>query len=557
MTKRTAFLVVIGTLCLGLTVGFWMPRDDTLFTIKKNFEIFSQLYEEVATEYVDPVDPGQLMQTGIDAMLETLDPYTVFIDESENENIDIMTEGSYGGVGLSVGVKNGDITVISPLEGYSAYKQGIRAGDVITRIDSVSTDELSMNDVQNMLRGEAGTTVSLEIKRTGIPEPLTFTLTRARVRLENVTYAGFIEEAPTSKIGYVRLERFARGAPEELREAIDSLERAGPLEGLILDLRNNPGGLLESAVAVSELFLPREEKIVSTRGRDGKNTRVYRSDHQPLLETTPLVIMVNESSASASEIVAGAVQDLDRGIIIGERTFGKGLVQVIKSLPYNTSLKMTISRYYTPSGRSIQAIDYKHDDVSGGAREIPDSLRKTFTTDNGRTVRGGGGIEPDVKITRTPQGELEKALTRQSAFFTYANRYTADHDSIPTPFTVEDTLLHDFEEWLKSEQFTYKTTIDRTVQQLATKLDSVDYDETGDELQALRDAITTEQQEDFNRHSTQLKEHLRTEIVSRYRGKSEQIRSSLPTDRQIDEAISVLTDSSGYHAVLTPDSIEN
>jgi carboxyl-terminal processing protease len=557
MTNRTTSLLVLGILCVGLTVGFFIPPDDTLFTIKKNFEIFSRLYEEVATEYVDPVDPEQLMETGIQAMLRTLDPYTVFIDDSENDNIDIMTEGSYGGVGLSVGVKNDETTVITPIEGYSASKQGVRAGDVITQIDSTSTEDLSMNDVQNMLRGQAGTTVSLQVRRTGAPAPLTFTLTRAHIRLENVTYAGFIQDNSPPGIGYIRLERFARRAPEELRTAIDSLQTAGPVNGLILDLRDNPGGLLEAAVEISDFFLPRDKPVVSTRGRDGKNRRIYHSDHRALLEETPLIVMVNGSSASASEIVAGAIQDLDRGIILGERTFGKGLVQVIKSLPYNTSLKMTVSRYYTPSGRSIQAIDYRHDDENGGAEEIPDSLRKTFTTNNGRTVRGGGGIEPDMEISAAPQGELERALTRQSAFFMYANSYTADHDSIPTPFTVDDTLLHDFEQWLHGEQFTYRTSAEQTLQRLSIELDSVNYDETRNEVQALREAIAAEKREDFDRHRTQLKEHLRREIVSRYRGKTEQIRSSLPADRQVDAALEILDDRSTYHAVLTPASAEN
>lgn len=552
MSSKKAFLVVVSTLCFGVIVGFWIPRDDTLFTIKKNFEIFSRLYEEVATEYVDPVDPEQLMRTGIEAMLRTLDPYTVFIDEAENEDIDIMTEGSYGGVGLSIGVKNDEVTIISPMEGYSGYNQGVRAGDVITHIDSTSVEDLSMNDVQNMLRGEPGTTVRIRIKRAGAQEPISFTLTRQRIRLENVTYAGFLEENEAEGIGYIRLERFARKAPQEVRGVIDSLRSARSLEGLILDLRNNPGGLLESAVEISDLFLPRDEVIVSTRGREDKKRRVYRSDHQALMGETPMIVMVNGSSASASEIVAGAIQDLDRGLILGERTFGKGLVQVIKSLPYNTSLKMTISRYYTPSGRSIQAIHYQHDDATGGGEEVPDSLRRTFTTDNGRTVRGGGGIEPDIEVPAPEESELEKALIRQSAFFMYANHYTAVHDSISTPFAVHDTVLQDFQDWLSGERFTYRTGAERTLAALSNQLDSVEYTDARDELQALQQAVDEEKREDFERYSTRLKEHLRTQIVSRYRGQTEQIRASLYTDPQLEEAVNVLQDSSSYYARLTP-----
>lgn len=552
MKKRTAGLLVLGTLCIGLFVGSWMPEDDTLFTIRKNFTIFGHLYEEVATEYVDPVDPKRLMRTGIKAMLRTLDPYTVFIDESENEDIDIITEGAYGGVGLSIGMRNDRMTIISPIEGYSGYKQGVRTGDVLTHIDSAATKDLSMQDVRNLLRGEPGTTVTIQVKRPGEPNLLSFTLTRARVRLKNVTYAGFVEQDSTAGIGYVRLERFSRKAPQEVHDAIDSLRHETSLKGLILDLRDNPGGLLESAVNITDLFVAEGNVVVSTRGRDEETQQVYHSPYTPLLPKTPLVLLVNGSSASASEIVAGALQDLDRGVILGERTFGKGLVQVIKSLPYNTSLKITVSKYYTPSGRSIQSINYLHNNKDGGAVKVPDSLRKTFTTENGREVRGGGGIEPDIKVKDVAKSDLEKALLRKSAFFLYANHYTATHDSLPTPFVVTDTLFQAFRHWLSQQEFTYKTPTEQTIATLDEQLSDNRYAEATDELQALRQAITAEQTTDFGRYSDRLKLQLQHQIVARYKSPTAQIEASLAVDPQLQEALTLLENPKRYANVLDP-----
>lgn len=550
MRRRTALLAIVATLGLGVLLGSWAP-DDTFFEIKKNFSIFGRLYEEVATNYVDPVEPEQLMQTGINAMLRTLDPYTVFIDQEENEEIDIITEGSYGGVGVSVGVRDGEVTVIAPMEGYSAYEQGMRAGDVITHIDSTAIEDLSMNAVQNMLRGEAGTTVHVRVRREGSLEPLRFELTRERVRLRNVTYSGYLGD-PADGLGYVRLERFARQAPEEVRGAIDTLRRTGNLRGLVLDLRGNPGGLLESAVGVSDLFLPSDRTVVTTRGRDSEDRHTYESDGRPVLEDLPLAVLVDESSASASEIVAGAVQDYDRGIILGERTFGKGLVQVIKSLPYNTSLKMTVSKYYTPSGRSIQSVDYRHDDENGGAVDIPDSLRQTYTTRVGRQVRGGGGIEPDVEIPDPSTSELQSALQRKSAFFLFANHYAAEHDSVGPSFTVSDSLLRAFESWLDDQSFSYETQIEQTVGTLEEHLTASAYEETTDELAALRREIAEEKNADFQRHADRLKEQLREQILARYAGQSVQIEASLRTDRGVQRAAALLEDGTAYEAVLTP-----
>ncbi|MDX1740849.1 MAG: S41 family peptidase, partial [Rhodothermales bacterium] len=408
--------ILICLLAGSFLAGALMPRDDDFFAVRKSFEIYGAVYEELVANYVDRVDPERLMRAGIHAMLNELDPYTVFFDEADNADMDIITRGSYGGVGLNVGMRNGRITVIAPIEGASGYTQGVRAGDVLVRVGNRATDDLSLADVQTLMRGEPGTTVEIAVEREGVAAPIDFLLTRERVKLHNVTYSGFVQN---SSIGYIKLERFAHGAGREVRDAIETLQSEGEVEGLILDVRDNPGGLLNAAVEISELFVPAGAVIVSTNGRQDETKRVYTSRRPPLLPDTPLVILTNRLSASASEIVAGAIQDLDRGLVVGQTTFGKGLVQVVRALPYNTSLKLTSSRYYTPSGRSIQSVSYRfgHD----AETPVADSAQVGYRTTGGRVVRGSRGIEPDISVEADPS-PLEEALLRRAAFFLFANR---------------------------------------------------------------------------------------------------------------------------------------
>lgn len=545
---RTALPVAVVALALGLTAGFFAPRNDDFFALKKNFTIFGKLYEELAVGYVDAVDPEQLMRVGIDAMLQTLDPYTVFIDEADNEEIDILTRGRYGGVGLSVGQRGGRPVVIQPIEGTSAFEQGVRTGDIITHIGGVATEGLSSDEVRNLLRGESGTTVDLTVEREGAPEPLEFRLTRQEVQLKNVTYAGYV--AGAEGIGYVKLERFTQGAPAEVEAAIEKLRGEGALAGLVLDLRGNPGGLLEGAVDISGLFLPQNTVVVSTRGRAAESERVYRSRHAPAAVDLPLVVLVDGGSASASEIVAGAIQDHDRGVVLGETTFGKGLVQVIRGLPYNTSLKMTTSKYYTPSGRSIQAVEYSRDAAGGRAVEVADSLRRAYTTAAGRTVYDGHGIEPDVAVSLGEVSELEEALVRQAAFFLFANRYAATHEAPSGAFAVTDADLQAFRDWLRAEDFSYRTRAEHALDALAEDLEGAGYDETSDEIAALRAEVAAEKEDDFERHAPRLKERLRREILARYFSESGQIEASFRDDVQLARAVELLADNDAYRAVL-------
>lgn len=546
LRRKSAILTLLVTLTVGFAVGFWMPRDDDLFALRKNFEIFGAAYEELVTGYVEPVDPQHLMRVGLEAMLNDLDPYTTFIDEAENTDLNIITRGRYGGVGLNVGRRGNKITVISPIEGASGYKQGVRAGDVITKIGARSTADLSLSDVRNLLRGEPGTTVSITVKREGAPAPLEFMLTREQVDLDNVSYSGTLERAPA--VGYIKLERFTRNAGSEVRQALQHLQREGDLQGLVLDLRDNPGGLLEAAVEVSELFVEQGSVIVSTRGRSSETENTYRSQDAPLAPDLPLVVLVNEYSASASEIVAGAMQDLDRGAIVGTTTFGKGLVQVVKSLPYNTSLKMTTARYFTPSGRSIQSINYQN----GNGTATPDSVGRTFTTEAGRTVRDQHGIEPDVITMDAQASELEEALQRRAAFFFYANHFAAENDSIPPSFTATDQTLANFRVWMEREDFSYRTDAALAVAELEQDFEDMGYEGVIDELGALESAVAGETEADFERHAKRLKQHLQEEIWARYWSKTDQIESTLTYDPQVKEATRILTHADTYSSILTP-----
>ena len=545
---RRARPVVIALLALaiGAAGGFLWPDDD-FFALRKNFEIFGAVYEELATGYVEEIPPEDLMHAGVDAMLAELDPYTTYIDEAESADLSIITRGQYGGVGLSVARRGGRLVVTAPVEGASGYEQGVRAGDVITQIDGQPAEDLSMGDVQNLLRGEPGTSVEIVVKRAGEPAPLNFVLTRERVELKNVTHRDFLG-ASSDKIGYVKLERFTRKAPAEMRRALEQLrERAGgPLGGLVLDLRGNPGGLLGAAVEVSGLFLKRGAVVVSTRGRTEETNNTYRTPNAPLLPETPLVVLVDEYSASAAEIVAGAVQDHDRGLVVGETTYGKGLVQVVRELPYNAALKMTTAQYFTPSGRSIQSVNYTRADSLTRARQA----EETFATDGGRTVQSGNGIAPDVRVAPPAPSPLEEALRRRAAFFFFANEYAATHPPVQADFAPTDATLAAFQRWLDAEGIAYATDAERAAQELAGELQAGGYDAATDEVQALRAALKAEKEAGFAEHADALKEQLRTQILARSADESTQIQASLRRDVQAGRAAALLGDAAAYRKAL-------
>ncbi|HTP12194.1 MAG TPA: S41 family peptidase, partial [Bacteroidota bacterium] len=417
---RRKYLVatVIISVFAFASLGVWrMADEDLMFKIYQSVDTFSKVYKEIAVNYVDEVDPQRFMRAGVDGMLKTLDPYTVFIGENEGDELDLVTTGKYAGVGITIGLRDGAVTVLNLVEGFSAAKQGIEIGDKILEIDGKSMIGAKPEDVRGVVRGPAGTEVRMKVARDGDPKPLEFVLVREEIPVRNVTYAGYVQPG----IGYIRLDRFARTAGDDVRNAINQLKSKGELNGVVLDLRDNPGGLLDIAVSVVSKFVPEKSLVVSTHGRRPESDRKYYSSETPMLPDVPLAVLVDRGSASASEIVAGAIQDMDRGIIVGERTFGKGLVQTITRISENASIKITTARYYTPSGRCIQEIDYSHRTKDGVFATVPDSLKRAFRTSHGRTVLDAGGIQPDTVVTEEENGRIIDELLRKAMFFKFAN----------------------------------------------------------------------------------------------------------------------------------------
>jgi carboxyl-terminal processing protease len=545
MSKMRKFLVagVLALTTLALIGGARNP--DIYFLIKKNFTIFSEVYREISLEYVDEVDPEKLMRKGLDAMLESLDPYTVMVDEAQQQNMEIISRGSYGGVGLDVGFRDGKIVVIAPIEGYSAHRKGIRSGDIIKKVDGVSIENLMPDEVQELINGELGSTVTITIDRYGIDDPIPFELERQRIEVKNIGYAGLV--GADSQVGYILLNRFSKGTADEVRNAILDLTADKQLNGLILDLRNNPGGLLEEAVATVDKFISQDEMVVETRGRQSKHNNVFKTEETPVLPDMPLVVLQNGGSASASEIVAGAFQDYDRAVIMGEQSFGKGLVQTVTQLSYNTALKMTISRYYIPSGRSIQSVTYTHDDDNSAVLK-PDSLRSKFKTRNGRTVYDGNGIAPDIKVGAQEPSLLETSLLRENLFFEFANRYASKNDSLTVHFGSDD-LYNQFTKFVSEKGFEYQAPSEKHLAKIDSLLGGLD-PEGRKHIKELESIVGEKKKQQFDQERPALEKRLYLELIARYKGQRGQTVAWLPHDRAVNNAISLLHDNEQYNSIL-------
>ncbi|HEY6953391.1 MAG TPA: S41 family peptidase [Bacteroidota bacterium] len=537
-------IVVLSTISLGM----WSMGDsDLMFKIYNGVDTFSKVYKEIALNYVDQVDPQKFMRAGIDGMLKTLDPYTVFIGENEGDELDLVTNGKYAGVGITIGLRDGAVTVLNLVEGYSAAKQGIQVGDRILEVDGKSMVGAKPDDVRALVRGEAGTEVKMKIAREGEPKPVEYVLLREIIPVKNVTYAGYVGGG----IGYIRLERFSRTAADDVRNAIKELQGKGDLKGIVLDLRDNPGGLLDIAVSVVADFVPENSLVVSTRGRRNESDRKYYSTESPLVPNVPLAVLVDRGSASASEIVAGAIQDLDRGIIVGERSFGKGLVQTITRISETSSVKVTTARYYTPSGRCIQEIDYSHRTKDGVFATFPDSLKRVFRTSHKRIVLEGGGIEPDSTVADEEVGKVIDELVRKAMFFKFANTYAVTHKSLPEDFQVSDDLLKDFETFLKDKKFEYQEDSEVKLKELRDIAEKERYKkEFLDDVTRLNTMIEGEKERKIQRYEKEMRNYLRAEIEGRINGERAEIESTLPDDRQLNVAVSLLKNNRTYDKLL-------
>jgi carboxyl-terminal processing protease len=520
------------------------------FEISKNLEIFTDLYKEIQTTYVNDIDPGELMKTGIDAMLESLDPYTVFIPESEMEDVKLLTSGEYGGIGAVVICDSVSCYIEEPYFDKPAYKAGLRAGDELLEVNGVSTIGMNITQLGEMLKGQAGTQVNIKYK-TYSGKINEVKIVRDNIKLDAIPYTGILK----NKYAYIRFTSFFRNSAQEFERSFQHLKAENPdMKALIIDLRENGGGLLREAVEITNLFVPKDEKVVEIKGRKDRNDRTYVTTKEPLDINIPLVILVDNNSASASEILAGAFQDLDRGVIIGERTFGKGLVQNVLPLSYNSQLKVTVSKYYIPSGRCIQEIDYGHKDKNGESHKMNDSTKQLFYSKNGRAFFNNGGIQPDIKVERNEASDLVMALKRNRLFFKFALKYHSQHDSIDGAdvFELEENVFEDFLAFLKEKDFQYKTKEEKDVDRLEKDLKMQGDTTLAKSIEHLRKQLEKRKQQKFLDEKKDILLLLRTEIITQYYFQRGKAVSQLKDDEFIEKAFEILADMKAYQAILQP-----
>ncbi|MBA3829621.1 MAG: S41 family peptidase [Taibaiella sp.] len=544
----------IGGFIIAGAMGLFLYAKpaDPYFEISKNMEIFATLFKELNAYYVDPIEPGKLVKTGIDAMLENLDPYTNYITEAEVEEYEFQTTGKYGGIGASMRKKGEDIYIGDVYENSPSQKAGLHPGDLIIDIDGHPLKGKSIDDISVLLKGTPGTQLNMKVKDNYTGVTTQKMITRGEISLSSVPYAGLT--GPHNDIAYVKLTQFTEGCARQVGEALDSLKKAQPkLNGVILDLRNNPGGLLNEAIQVCNLFIDRGQLVVSTKGKQPEMDKQYKTIGSSWDMNVPLAIMVNHSSASASEIVAGTIQDLDRGIIIGERSYGKGLVQNVRRLGYNSSLKLTTARYYTPSGRCIQAIDYTHRNADGSAAHIPDSLKKPFKTNNGRTVLSGGGIEPDINVKEEPISRLAITLYTKNYFFDYATDYVHKHPTIAPAlqFSLTDAEYMQFTHWLENKDYSYETETEDAFDSLkAIAIREKYYDAAKSEFTMMQAKLSHDKKLDLDKHKTEIKQVLESEIASRYYYLRGRIAQSFAADKELARSLEILGQPEKYKVYL-------
>ncbi|MEO0471658.1 MAG: S41 family peptidase [Bacteroidota bacterium] len=552
MSKKKKLLTWALVVSLSFSLGFVTDVDDNYFEISKNLDIFGKLYREINSLYVDDTDPSRLMRTGIDAMLNSLDPYTSYISENEIEDLRFMSTGQYGGIGALVGKRNGKILILEPYEDYPADESGIKAGDEVISVDGkpVVGDGFEVADVRNLLRGEKGSSLQLEVKRMGEANPIKLSIRRDRIRIDNVPYHGMLDE----EIGYISLTGFTQDAGKEVQRATQKMKKEHPdLKGIILDLRDNPGGRLDEAVNVANVFIPQKETVVETRGRIDGSQRSHLAQRPAVDTRIPLAVLVNSSSASASEIVAGAIQDLDRGLIVGQRSFGKGLVQNIRPLSYNTQLKVTTAKYYTPSGRCIQAINYAERNADGSVARIPDSLKNAFKTRSGRTVYDGGGIEPDIFVEPESVERVTIELNRQGIIFDFATDFVNRNPQAPDAreFVITDAIYQDFMAYSQKREFDFSTRAHDQLDKLAAIVKDEAYaTQLNNDLRALSLKLDAQKDKDLVKHRNEIQRLLRLEIVKRYHYQDGAIEASFADDAEITAAVEALKDGSQYHKLL-------
>lgn len=549
---RTLFLV-ISLLAASVTA---ISFTDDYFEVTRNIDIFVTLFRELNANYVDEIKPGTLVKKGIDSMLESLDPYTNYIPESDIEDYRFMTTGQYGGIGALIGQRNDEVIITDPYENYPAQKADLRAGDVLVEIDGKLLKGKKYDEVSKILKGQPKTVVKIKVRRDGEKELLEKSVTREEIKINNVPYSGIIGE----DVGYIRLTGFTENAGMEVKNALTDLKAKKQLKGVILDLRGNPGGLLHEAVNIVNIFTPKGVEVVTTRGKIKDADKVYKTLSTPVDTGLPVAVLVNSMSASASEIVSGAIQDLDRGITIGQRTFGKGLVQTTRPLSYNAQLKVTTAKYYIPSGRCIQAVDYTHRKDDGSVGKIPDSLISEFKTKSGRVVYDGGGIIPDFITSPRYVSPITRALISKYLIFDYATWYHRTHPSIAPAlqFKLSDAEYDAFVKWLEPKEYEYSTRSEKSLEDLKKFAEKEKYFEAiKSEYEQLQKKMMHDKTKDLYKYKDEITELLQAEISSRYYFQNGRVEAGFAYDTDIKKALEAIASPQVFAQIINRPPVKN
>ena len=539
-----------GITIVGIGVGLLSYAFvDDLFLISKNLDIFVSIYKEINLSYVDPVNTSKLMKTGIDAMLNELDPYTEYVQESEIEDFKLkFLDSEYDGIGAKIGSNNGQVYISDIFENCPAHKADIRVGDEILEINSVSLTGKTPDQASLMLKGPQKTPLKLLLKRVGVFKPIEKNLLRTDIKQGSVPYYGLL----ANNVGYIKLDKFQVNSSHDVAAALLDLQR-DPLTGLVLDLRDNGGGIVTEAIKIVNLFVANNQVVALQKGRRPDQTTIYKTTVAPIEPNLPLVVLVNNNSASASEIVSGALQDLDRAIIIGQRSFGKGLVQQTISMPYNSMVKITIAKYYTPSGRCIQALDYTHRELDGNVLKFPDSLMKEYKTKAGRLVYDGNGIHPDILVKADEYHFITKMLVNKNLIFDFATKFRSENPTIQAAkdFKLNETTYNQFITYLHSKKYEYDTPVEASLLRLSKQAEAEGkLTEIKTEIETLKNKIRLSKKNDLNQFKDQIKQTLENEIVNRYyfeRGRYEQ---SFQYDTELKESLRILSDKAVLTSIL-------
>lgn len=546
MMKRFFSKIGIAAFAI-LTLIVSLAYTPDYFEISKQLDIFTNVFRQVNLYYVDETEPGELMDEAIVSMLSSLDPYTNYIPEERVEDYKIQTTGNYGGIGAGIRRNKGQLIITNPYEGFAADKAGIMAGDIVKEVDGKSVVGKSTADISKVLKGAPGTEVKILVERQG--KDKTIELEREAVQVKSVPYYGMLENG----IGYITLDNFTNQATKEVKAAFLDLKKNNELKGLVFDLRGNPGGLLNEAVNITNLFIDKNLEVVKTKGKLAEWEKTYKTLNKPEDTEIPLAVLISRGSASASEIVSGTLQDYDRAVVVGKRSFGKGLVQQTRELSYGSQIKVTIAKYYTPSGRCIQAINYAQRAEDGSVEKIPDSLRTKFQTRNGRSVFDGGGIDPDIDVKKENLSEALIALYQKMLIFDFATKYRFEHESIASPqeFVFSDEDYSKFKKWLSTKDFSYKTATEKKLVNLEETAKKDNYFEAIEsEINALRKKVEEEKQEYLDTYEVEIRDLLKDEIVSRYYYSKGRIQSTLRKDPDVLKALEILTNPDNYAEIL-------